>query len=112
MTVALVVMVVGLMAALRPALERSPTEVLGWLALAFSVNFGMQALTFFMSKRFGRGADVVPFSIVSGNRNVAIFLVMVSPTAAEPLLIFLGCYQIPMYLTPILMRPLYRAARG
>jgi arsenite transporter len=25
----------------------------------------------------------------------------------DPLLLFIGCYQIPMYLTPILMKPLY-----
>tara|TARA_B110000211_G_C14090725_1_gene558928 strand:+ start:6491 stop:7420 length:930 start_codon:yes stop_codon:yes gene_type:complete len=111
MTIAMVVIVVGLMAALRPAFERSPVEVFSWLVLAFSVNFGMQALTFVISKKLKWGEEAVPFSIVSGNRNVAIFLVMVSPDAAEPLLIFLGCYQIPMYLTPILMQRLYKTAK-
>ncbi|SHF44761.1 hypothetical protein SAMN05444273_10695 [Litoreibacter ascidiaceicola] len=108
MTVALFVIVIGLMAALRPAFEKSPSEVLGWMLLAFAVNIGMQFLTFLVLGRLGWDTEIVPFSIVSGNRNVAIFLVAMSPEAAEPLLIFLGCYQVPMYLTPILTRAFYR----
>ena len=109
MTVALAVIVIGLMAALRPAFQQSPLEVAVWMALAFAVNFGMQALTYFASRRLGLGREAVPFSIVSGNRNVAIFLITISPDAAEPLLVFLGCYQVPMYLTPILTRSFYRS---
>jgi len=55
-----------------------------------------------------RPEETVPYSIVAGNRNIALFLVAMSPDQAEPLLIFLGCYQVPMYLTPILMARLYR----
>jgi len=107
MTLTLAVIVVGLMAALRPALASSPQTVLYWLALAFCLNLGLQLLTFSLLKRVGSQDECVPFSIVAGNRNVAIFLVTLSPSAAEPLLIFLGCYQVPMYLTPIIMRRIY-----
>lgn len=110
MTIALVVIVVALMAALAPALQRSPVEVLGWMVLAFAISIGMQVVTFLLLRKRGNPRDAVPFSIVSGNRNVAIFLVTISPEVAEPLLIFLGCYQVPMYLTPILTRPLYAKA--
>jgi hypothetical protein len=51
--------------------------------------------------------EVVPFSIVAGNRNVALFFVALPVTQSPEFLIFLGCYQIPMYLTVILMRPLF-----
>ena len=44
-------------------------------------------------------------TIVAGNRNVAIFLIAASASQSEEFLIFLGCYQFPMYLTPVLMRP-------
>lgn len=111
MTIALIVIVVALMGALGPAFQRSPSEALTWMALAFLVVFGMQVATFFVLRRRGNTPDTVPFSIVAGNRNVAIFLVTISPEVAEPLLIFLGCYQVPMYLTPILARPLYALAR-
>lgn len=107
MTIALIVIVVALMSALGPAFQRAPAEALTWMALAFALSFGMQCATFFVLKRKETRNEAVPFSIVSGNRNVAIFLVSMSPDLADPLLIFLGCYQVPMYLTPILTRPLY-----
>lgn len=49
----------------------------------------------------------VPLSIIAGNRNIALFFVALSDEVTAPLLIFIGCYQIPMYLTPILMKPLH-----
>ena len=53
------------------------------------------------------GKSSAPSTIVAGNRNVAIFLIASSATQNEQFLIFLGCYQFPMYLTPILMRPIF-----
>jgi hypothetical protein len=47
-------------------------------------------------------------AIIAGNRNVAIFLVAVAVSNSDEFLIFLGCYQLPMYLTPIFMRWLYK----
>lgn len=110
MTIALFVIVIGLMAPLRPALEIAPFEVLAWLALAFALNLGMQAIAFGVLRTRGEPMEIVPFSIVAGNRNVAIFLIALSPEVAEQLLIFIGCYQIPMYLTPILTRRFYATA--
>lgn len=109
MTIALSVIVIGLMAALRPALAQSVGTVAGWLALAFVVNVGMQVLSFGLFRRVLPHGDRAPVSIVAGNRNFAIFLVALSPATAEPLLVFLGCYQVPMYLTPLLMDRFYRA---
>lgn len=108
MTVALSIIVVGLMAALRPALADSVVMVAGWLALAFAVNTGLQVICYFATRNRLHPDERVPVSIVAGNRNFAIFLVALTPATAEPLLIFLGCYQVPMYLTPLLMDRLYR----
>jgi len=107
MTLALVVIVIGLMSALRPALSAQPADVAIWLLVAVIVNLGMQLGTFYATRNANFSANIVPLSIVAGNRNVAIFLVALPTQAAEPLLIFLGCYQIPMYLTPIIMRRIY-----
>jgi len=109
MTLALAVIVIALMAALRPALDQSVADVAIWMTLAFAVNLGMQVITFYALNGYGGGNTTVPFSIVSGNRNVAIFLIALSPEVAAPLLLFLACYQIPMYLTPILMKRAYGA---
>ena len=111
MSVALAVLVIGLMAALRPALAVSVSTVAGWMALAFGLNIGMQVLSFLVLRRLLPPHEGVPVSIVAGNRNIAIFLIALSASSAEPLLIFLACYQVPMYLTPLLMDRLYRSAR-
>lgn len=106
--IALAVIVVGLMSALRPALAADPLRVLGWLIFALAANLGLQTLTFLIFRH--KGAEAIPRAITAGNRNVALFLVALPVTGNEAFLIFLGCYQIPMYLTPILMRPLYATA--
>jgi len=41
-------------------------------------------------------------TVMAGNRNIALFLVALPEPVMAPLLIFVGCYQIPMYLTPLL----------
>ncbi|NDW43850.1 hypothetical protein [Ruegeria sp. PrR005] len=104
--IALAVVVVALMSAIRPALAERPADLAFWLAAAFGINFGAQLLSFAFLRGTGR-PDPVPTSIVAGNRNFALFLVALPPEATDPLLIFLGCYQFPMYLTPTLMRRLY-----
>ena len=47
-------------------------------------------------------------AIVAGNRNLALFLGALPSETLEALLLFVGCYQVPMYLTPLVMARLYR----
>ena len=102
--VLLSVVVVGLMSALGPALVQTPFVVAGWLVLACALNWGAQGLALILLKAHpARGS----FSIVAGNRNIALFLIALPTEITDPLLIFIGCYQIPMYLTPIVMSRLY-----
>ena len=46
--------------------------------------------------------------MIAGNRNIALYLVALPAATTDPLLIFIGCYQIPMYLTPIVMHRFYK----
>ncbi|WP_264212795.1 hypothetical protein [Leisingera thetidis] len=107
--IALAVIVVGLMAALGPALRQNPMLVAQWLGFALAANLGLQVLAFAVLRRRA-GSGAVPCAVVAGNRNFALFLIALPAATTDPLLIFLGCYQIPMYLTAILMKPLYGRA--
>ena len=107
MAIALAVIVVGLMAALGPALKSDPVLVLKWLAVALIANLGLQYIAFTVMRLRGKHDVAVPFGIVAGNRNFALFLIALPAATTEPLLIFLGCYQVPMYLTAILMQRVY-----
>jgi hypothetical protein len=106
--IALTVMVIGLMAAVGPALLTAPEAAAGALAAAFAANFGLQMLAFALAR--GAGAARVGYAVVAGNRNIALFLAALPATVTDPMLLFIGCYQIPMYLTPLLLGPLYRRA--
>ncbi len=106
--VTLAIIVIGLMAALGPALKDDLWNALAWAAFAFALNFGLQITCYVTLTAAGDHGRAAPVSIVAGNRNIALFLVALPASVTDPLLIFIGCYQLPMYLTPILLRPLYR----
>ena len=108
-TLALAIIVVGLMSALGPALARDPVLVLQWLVAVTVANLGLQILTFRWLRWRGHHKTAVPFSVIAGNRNFALFLIALPASTTDPLLIFLGCYQVPMYLTAILMRRIYNS---
>lgn len=106
--IALSVVVIGLMTGIRPLLDQSIWQVLGWLALACAANFSLQLGFYAISGRIIPTQRRVPLSLVAGNRNVALFLLAFPDPIATALLPFIGCYQIPMYLTPLVMGRLYR----
>lgn len=106
--IAMAVVVIGLMAAIGPALRSEPQRVLGMLALATACNFGLQLLAFIAGGAIGATANRVAYAVVSGNRNMAFFLAVLPASVMEPLFLFIGCYQVPMYLTPLILGRLYR----
>ncbi|MGH1414568.1 MAG: hypothetical protein ACRBB0_13830 [Pelagimonas sp.] len=105
-SLALVVIVIGLMSAVAPALSTAPWSLAKWFLVAMVANLGLQVVAYVGLRRFGNEDSAAPMALVAGNRNVALFLVASSATQTDEFLLFLGCYQFPMYLTPILMRPL------
>jgi ACR3 family arsenite transporter len=107
---AMAVVVVGLMSAVGPAIRYQPDALLLALAAAFAGNFGLQISMAIVLRRLAPGGSVAPLSIGAGNRNLALFLTALPAAVTDPLLLFIGCYQIPMYLTPILLGRLYRPA--
>ncbi len=102
--------VVGLMAALTPALLRDPWLVARWALLAFAISYLLQLLTLIALRRSALRLVAGPLAIGAGNRNIAIFLVALPADVLAPLMIFIGCWQLPMYLTPMLLPRLYRWA--
>lgn len=106
--VLMALVVVGLMSALGEAMRNRPVDLALMMLFVFALNFGLQWVgTFFWRWRYG-GDYTVPLSVISGNRNVALYLTALPAAATDELLLFVGCYQFPMYLTPILLRRYYR----
>ncbi|EDQ06520.1 hypothetical protein DSM14862_00262 [Sulfitobacter indolifex] len=101
------IIVVGLMAALNPALRSDPWAVAVWTVLAFALSYLLQAAALLLLRRGPLHAVAGPLAIGAGNRNIALFLVALPPEVLAPLMVFIGCWQLPMYLTPVLLPRLY-----
>lgn len=99
--------VVGLMAALNPALRSDPAAVLFWAVLAFCTSYLLQAMALLVLRRSALRGVAGPLALGAGNRNIALFLVALPPEVMAPLMIFVGCWQLPMYLTPFLLPRFY-----
>lgn len=109
-TLVLMLLVFGLMGALGPSMRAAPHEVLILLGLAFLVNFGIQIGSFALLKPHRRHEEAVSLAIASGNRNVSLFIIALPPDLLSFFLVFLGTYQVPMFLTPLLMRYVFGSA--
>lgn len=107
-TITLAVFVVGLMPSLSAIALAAPQTALFWVAFACAANFGTQITTFQLTRRRLPAARATAISLIAGNRNIAIFFVALPPEVTAPIMVFIGAYQIPMYLTPMIMARLYR----
>jgi len=106
-TLGMAVVVVGLMSAVGPALTTPGPAFWGTLASVFALGFGAQVATLLLTRRRAPGSAPA-LAIIAGNRNLALFLGALPPDTAAAMLLFVGLYQLPMYLTPLVMAPLIR----
>ena len=105
--IALAVFVIGLMPQVSILALSDPAELAFWAAIAFAANLGAQVTVWRITRNHLPRDIALPLSLIAGNRNIALFLVSLPPEVTAPIMAFIGCYQLPMYLTPILMRRLY-----
>jgi arsenite transporter len=111
--IAMGVVVIGLMSAVGPALGEAPLEVAAILAVVCLANFAIQVAVATLARRRGRRETAPALGIVAGNRNIALFLTVLPAETVDPILLLIGCYQIPMYVTPAVLGRFYaRPANG
>lgn len=103
--------VIGMMSAIGPAFTANPIGLGAALFVVFALNTVLQLVASAAAgKRNPAAAPAI--GIAAGNRNVALFLSVLPAQTADQLLLFIGCYQIPMYLTPILFTRWYKRFTG
>lgn len=109
MTAALLaVVVVGLMVGPSEALRFAPARVGAVLVAVCAVSFGLLAA---VAYAWPRKSMAVPVAVVAANRNVALFFGVIPADVLDELMLIIGCYQIPMYLTPIVLPRLVKLIR-
>lgn len=111
---ALAVFVVALMPAFATTLAADPAALAGWLGFAFALNFGAQALVARLApdREAAARARTGALALVAGNRNLALFFAALPAAETARLLPFLAAYQVPMFLTPLLLARLYGHRAG
>ncbi|SFP97522.1 hypothetical protein [Tranquillimonas alkanivorans] len=92
--------VIGLMSAVGPALQRLDPALPAALALSFGLHRAL-ALATWRAARRAEPSEAAGLAVAASNRNLALFLASLPAAATGDLLLFVGCYQIPMYLTPL-----------
>ncbi len=103
----LVVFAFGVMDGVQARLLAEPLWVLGGMALALAGNLGLNALTALLLWPGGVRLALAA-GLLAGNRNQALFLAVL-PAAADPgVLLFFALGQVPMFLSPFLLRRAYR----
>ena len=107
MLIVLAVFAIAIMHGIGAVMIDRPIYVMAIVALSFVANAGMQiyaAAPFVVHGR--RRALTVAFC--AGNRNMAIILVMIPAGVMPDLELYLVLAQVPMFVLPALMGPLYR----
>jgi BASS family bile acid:Na+ symporter len=88
------------------AIER-PMLVLGILALATAITFGLSALTGLLFLRSG-WRTALPLAHAAGSRNTGLMLAAAAGLVPELVWLYVALIQIPIYALPLLARPWLR----
>ena len=107
----MILFAVACMDGVTDAFISDPAFILGLIALTFGLNLGFLALStalFWWSGQ--RTASTVGFS--NGNRNMALVLGALAGNVPEQTWLFFAVAQLPIYTTPLLLKPVYGRLLG
>ncbi|OED42543.1 hypothetical protein AB833_05900 [Chromatiales bacterium (ex Bugula neritina AB1)] len=89
-------------------LER-PWLLLSYIALAFGISIVVQGVTYIALSRLGI-RDAKTACLLCAYRNMGIVAAIAGASLGEHFLIFVGVWQLPMYLLPLFFKRFYREA--
>jgi hypothetical protein len=94
------IVVIGMMTAAGDTLRNAPAEFALAMGFVCAIAFGLQAAAALL---WPDRAEAGALAVCLGNRNVALFLGVLPAALTDELLLLIGCYQVPMYLTPLVL---------
>ena len=86
---------------------RDPGLVALAVGLAFAANIALQATGAGLFWWLGR-RQALTVALVSGNRNMGLLLAALAGTADGEVALYFAVGQLPIYMLPLVLRPLYR----
>jgi bile acid:Na+ symporter, BASS family len=101
----------GVMDGLAARAERDPAWVAEAILAAFVASYGLNLLTTVALRPLGARIAATA-GLMSGNRNMALFLAALPATTDPRISLFFALYQFALFLSPFLLRPVYRRLPG
>lgn len=98
---------IAIMDGVTATLLRDPGLVALAVGLAFAANIALQATGAGLFWWLGR-RQALTVAVVSGNRNMGLLLAALAGTADAEVALYFAVGQLPIFVLPLLLRPLYR----
>lgn len=102
----LLIFAVAVMDGVADFLRLRPAYALQTLLATFALNAGLQAVSAAIFWGYGR-RTALTVGLLSGNNNIGIVLAALVVEAPVEFLVYVAMAQFPIYLLPILQKPLY-----
>lgn len=102
---------VAIMDGVTATLLRDPGLVALAVGLAFAANIALQAAGAGLFWWLGR-RQALTVALVSGNRNMGLLLAALAGTADAEVALYFAVGQLPIFMLPLILRPLYRRLVG
>jgi predicted Na+-dependent transporter len=103
----LIIFAIAIMDGVRGLIAAQPQKVLGYALCALLASLVLQALGFLA---FGWLPRVIALTIglIAGNNNMAVVWANLGNAATPELMLFFAAVQLPIYVLPAALRPIYR----
>lgn len=101
---------IAVMDGIGPRFFSDPWEMLALLAFALAVHASFFGLTFVMFLRWGR-REALTAGLLSGYRNMAVLFAVGGTLLPPDFVVYVALWQIPMFVTPLVVRTLGAARR-
>ena len=103
----LLLFAVGIMDGVTARLISEPRGVLLYAAAALGASASLQGLSFLVFSRLAR-VPALTIGLVGGNKNMAVVWANLAGAASPELSLFFATVQLPIYVLPALLKPIYR----
>ncbi|MGO8914468.1 MAG: hypothetical protein ACLQJR_01010 [Stellaceae bacterium] len=103
----LLLFAIGIMDGVGPLLLAKPQQVLLYAATALAASLALQALSFLVFAFLPR-LSALTVGLVGGNNNMAVVWASLGAAATPELTLFFAVVQLPIYVLPAVLKPVYR----
>jgi bile acid:Na+ symporter, BASS family len=104
----LILFAIAIMDGVRDLIAAKPQQVLGYALCALVASLILQALGFLSFAWLPRIAALTA-GLIAGNNNMAVVWVNLGSAATPEVMLFVAAVQLPIYVLPAVLRPVYRA---